>query len=328
MKMKKIMVRVLVIALLFVTVFSGSGFAAEDESWKSISYDPEVIKTWKHGQIIDNDPHTVVDFSFGKDAPVFYVLIYQGWTRIGHTLEVSWLTQKVDMATGKLTQPLYVGKSTIVEYFDQKDNQSISFADNAALPPKDERPLTDPQAKKLGKPKTIEWLYDVRFHWASNYIFELFEKKVISGYPDGSFKPNEQVTYEHFIKMLVVQKGLTINWAPKGLEQFASWARPYIQTALDSGIVTSEDLTNIKTGTPIPREVAVKLMVNALENEVTEMNELTFKDNDLINFKDEVAVATTLKIIGGYPDGTFRPQGTLTRAEASKILILYGQAVN
>lgn len=325
--MKKIISNVVLAALLFITVFSGVGLAAEDESWKSISYDPEVIKTWKHGQIIDNDPHTVVDFSFGKDAPVFYVLIYQGWERVGNTLSVSWLIQKVDMKTGKLTQATYIGGSDVVEYFDQKDNQSITFADNTALPPKSERPLTDPQAKKLGQPKTVDWLYDVRFHWASSYIFELFEKKVISGYPDGSFKPNEQVTYEHFIKMLVVQKGLTINWAPQGLDQFANWARPYIQTSLDAEIVTSEDLNNVIKGTSIPREVAVKFLIKALDKEVTETQVLTFKDQESITFKDEVATATTLKIIGGYPDGTFRPLGTLTRAEASKILTLYGQAV-
>ena len=47
-----------------------------------------------------------------------------------------------------------------------------------------------------------------------------------------------------------------------------------------------------------------------------------FSDNGLISdyARDAVDKMTAIKVIGGYSDGTFAPQKTLTRAEAAKII--------
>ena len=46
----------------------------------------------------------------------------------------------------------------------------------------------------------------------------------------------------------------------------------------------------------------------------------TFGDQESITNKEAVDVCTTLNIIGGYEDGTFRPTGNVTRAEMSKMI--------
>ena len=45
-----------------------------------------------------------------------------------------------------------------------------------------------------------------------------------------------------------------------------------------------------------------------------------FTDNSKINYEEAVEVMSTLGVVGGYTDGTFKPQGTLTRGAAAKII--------
>ena len=45
-----------------------------------------------------------------------------------------------------------------------------------------------------------------------------------------------------------------------------------------------------------------------------------FTDEETIQYNEAVAVMAELGILGGYTDGAFRPQGTLTRQAAAKII--------
>ena len=45
-----------------------------------------------------------------------------------------------------------------------------------------------------------------------------------------------------------------------------------------------------------------------------------FTDNSKINYKEAVDVMSALGVVGGYTDGSFNPQGTLTRGAAAKII--------
>ncbi len=45
-----------------------------------------------------------------------------------------------------------------------------------------------------------------------------------------------------------------------------------------------------------------------------------FTDNSKINYEEAVEVMSTLGVVGGYTDGSFNPQGTLTRGAAAKII--------
>ena len=45
-----------------------------------------------------------------------------------------------------------------------------------------------------------------------------------------------------------------------------------------------------------------------------------FTDNSKINYKEAVDVMSAVKVIDGYADGSFNPQGTLTRGAAAKII--------
>ena len=45
-------------------------------------------------------------------------------------------------------------------------------------------------------------------HWAFSYISEMSERGVLSGYPDGKFYPESQVTRAEFAKIMTTAAGL------------------------------------------------------------------------------------------------------------------------
>ena len=57
---------------------------------------------------------------------------------------------------------------------------------------------------------TVSLAYtDTEGHWASDVIDELSNKKIINGYSDGTFKPDNSVTRAEFIAIVNRMLGLT-----------------------------------------------------------------------------------------------------------------------
>lgn len=68
--------------------------------------------------------------------------------------------------------------------------------------------------------------------WYNTNLQELVNKNIASGYPDATFKPNNTLKFEEFLKMLVVATGEEIGEQKEGQE----WYQIYIDKALDSKI--------------------------------------------------------------------------------------------
>ena len=45
-----------------------------------------------------------------------------------------------------------------------------------------------------------------------------------------------------------------------------------------------------------------------------------FTDDEDQNYDEAIAVISEIGVVDGYPDGSFKPQGTLTRGAAAKII--------
>jgi hypothetical protein len=67
--------------------------------------------------------------------------------------------------------------------------------------------------------------------------------------------------------------------------------------------------------------------VAALKGINLESGDVAFADSAKIDAyaKDAVKLLAGAKVVNGYEDGSFRPQGSLTRAEAAKVI--YGIVV-
>lgn len=159
-------------------------------------------------------------------------------------------------------------------------------------------------------------------HWAEEQIKRLFDKGVIVGYPDGSFKAESEITRAEFTKALVKVMDLELNKDYVFNDTENHWAKNYISTAYANKIVDGIDKVNFGPDELINREQMVTMISRAFELEKSGI-ENDFVDKDEISQWAEEAIVKALEIgiISGYPDSTFKPKNNATRAEAMVIIV-------
>lgn len=164
---------------------------------------------------------------------------------------------------------------------------------------------------------------DTASHWAKSNIEYMVEKEILSGYPDGTFRPNNTVTRAEFIKMLDATFGLretiAINYSDVSSDD---WFYSYVQQAAAQGYLLDYGAKLDPNG-QLNREEAAALLARYLN--LSPDNKAapgTFPDYMDISsqYRDYVLQCVAAGILKGYDDGEFKPQRTLTRAEALAIL--------
>lgn len=165
-------------------------------------------------------------------------------------------------------------------------------------------------------------------HWANAYITKLSDSGVINGYPDGTFKPDATLTKGAFLKLIVTASLDGIDFTQVAGD-FEHWAAPYVKVAENYGVLEKDAITKENIDEPMSRIDVIKVLslcdINMRGRDQKALDYLTFSDIDDLDTASEILLshAVANEIIGGYPDGTFKPQNNLTRAEASKILGVY-----
>lgn len=165
-------------------------------------------------------------------------------------------------------------------------------------------------------------LKDIAGHWAQNNIKQLVVSGAISGYPDGTFKPDSSITRAEFASVLVK----AFKLAPQNGKVFADtaghWARNAISTAASYGIVNGYNAGTFGPDDLITREQMAAMIVKAAKLS-TDQEGSRFKDSTDISAWARSAVNTSIArgIMKGYPDNTFKPQGNATRAEAVTVVV-------
>ncbi len=120
--------------------------------------------------------------------------------------------------------------------------------------------------------ENIKIFSDISYsHWAYEEILELVNNEIISGYPDGTFKPKGNVTREEFTSMIIKGLKMENRYFSKNLS-FAdlkkeSWSYKYISIAYGNSIIKgrSEDIFDPK-GEITGAELAT-MLVNTLPDE-------------------------------------------------------------
>ena len=164
------------------------------------------------------------------------------------------------------------------------------------------------------------------FDWASESIEFLYQSGVISGKGDGNFAPQDNVTREEFLKMILSALGINkMSVTDKEFSDVAqdAWYAGYINAAYQKGIVSGLDEFSFGVGIPIKRENVTVIIYNALKaiNLIDESSSFSndFIDEDSISdyAKNSVSYMKEKGIISGYSDGSFNPAGNITRAESA-----------
>ena len=93
-------------------------------------------------------------------------------------------------------------------------------------------------------------------YWASGYVAAIADQGVISGFTDGTFKPNNPVTYAQMIKLLVCAWGYEDEALQKG-----GYPNGYVAIAEQYGITAGVTIVNSQN---CPRKNVAQLCCNTL----------------------------------------------------------------
>lgn len=110
-----------------------------------------------------------------------------------------------------------------------------------------------------GAPNAADTVFgDVdKSHWASGYINAAYNSKIINGNEDGTFRPEDKVTYQEAVKMLVSLLG----YAPKA-DTLGGYPEGYLETARRHGLTSGVEFS---PETPCTRGDVFVLAENALD---------------------------------------------------------------
>ena len=163
-------------------------------------------------------------------------------------------------------------------------------------------------------------------YWGAEVIYKLADAGVINGYEDGTYKPLKSVTYGEFIK-LVMATFLPADFESEGVtSDFEHWAAPYVKLAelygvIDEGVVTLDNINNYISRIEMARIVSMADMI-LNEKDFDNSKDLIFTDIFSVVGKDRTLLqhAYSRGLILGNPNGTFRPNAEMNRAEAATII--------
>lgn len=191
-------------------------------------------------------------------------------------------------------------------------------------------------AQIFGAPSFAANFSDIDNHWAKSYIEMAAAYNAISGYPEGSFKPNDSIKRIEFIAIIVNAQGLDVRNPLQG----EYWGKPFIEASIDGGLILPNEYGNMDASTfnmNISREEMASIVVNAYKKSGGSMdplvlNEASSRLSDMgtisPSYYENAIASVALDFISGYPDGTFAPKHYASRAQAAvlsyKLLVKLG----
>jgi hypothetical protein len=162
-------------------------------------------------------------------------------------------------------------------------------------------------------------------YWAYGYIQWAYCQGIIGGYADGTFRPENPVTRGQVAKLIVLGAGWPLT-LPAGAPHFTdvppgSTFYPYIETGYAHGILSGYADGTYRPAVAVTRAQVTKLAVLARGLPLANPPTATFRDVPPSDWAYRyIETAAAHAIVGGYPDGTFRPAANATRAQFCKIL--------
>ncbi|MDN4068181.1 carbohydrate binding domain-containing protein [Paenibacillus sp. FSL R5-0407] len=163
-------------------------------------------------------------------------------------------------------------------------------------------------------------------HWAANSIARWMNHDIIQGYGDGTVRPNAPITRAEFTVIMNKVFGLT-----QKLNQFISdvpagtWYEADISKAVQAGYIKLNAAGKSNPHAPLSRaEAAFALdklfsfsQMGTDSLDTAHFSDLTGMNAEMLEAVNALAAAGYLE---GYSDSSFKPQGTMTRAELMTLI--------
>ncbi|MBD1850264.1 S-layer homology domain-containing protein [Leptolyngbya sp. FACHB-711] len=165
-------------------------------------------------------------------------------------------------------------------------------------------------------------------YWARPFIRELANRGILSGFPDGTFRPNDPVTRAQFAAMVrqafrrsPVREAASFMDVPSDY-----WASAAIRDAYTTGFLSGYPGNIFRPDEFIPRAQVLVSLSNGLGYNAANAVDNTLRTyNDAGSIpdwaKNSIAAATEKKIVVNYPDvRALNPNRSATRAEVAAFI--------
>ena len=176
-----------------------------------------------------------------------------------------------------------------------------------------------------------DYFVDVsRSAWFFDDMSQAVDRGLIYGDTICTFLPEGDMTRAMLAAVLARASGADTAEAAaapfKDVDQ-TQWYAASVNWAYENNVVYGETETRFNPGGKVTREQAAAMIVRYLERQDASLEAgetgTAFADGKTISpyAVDSIAKAEAAGILSGYPDGTFRPRKTITRAEGTSLLM-------
>ncbi len=158
-------------------------------------------------------------------------------------------------------------------------------------------------------------------------VDELSAKNIVSGFADGTFRPDDPVTRAQMAKLIAVAENLSLNSAAVETTAFRDipvkfWAASYIRASHAAGIIKGyanpDGTFSFRPSNQITRGELARMLFRATGAAPINPVNPTFKDVGTGYWAyNEIETVVNYGIMGGYRDGTFHPERLATRAQTT-----------
>ncbi|HYH04299.1 MAG TPA: S-layer homology domain-containing protein [Bacillota bacterium] len=166
-------------------------------------------------------------------------------------------------------------------------------------------------------------LSDIQNHWAEKPINSLSAKAAISGYPDGTFKPDQPVTRAEFATMVAKTFGYRATAKTSTTDTIKHWAADYIAATTEQKVMNNYSDGTFRPESRLTRSQLVTLLSRVLhlgtaQEQYSDDWPTSFTDvpADHSNYR-YVEIANKLELLPTNYQNRFQPDVAATRADAA-----------
>lgn len=211
---------------------------------------------------------------------------------------------------------------------DNKKSEDDKKSEDEDKPEDEEKPADGAQEEvKSGSFRDV-----TSTHWAFASVERAAELGLVTGYSDGTFRPDTPVTRAQFVLMLWRMCGKpAAAKAASFADASADWYQDALSWAVEKGYVNGLSDTRFGPDAPITRQQAMAILFrlngrqSGTELTLTGIYEQTFADSTTIAAwaKDATWWAVYHELVSGVGGSRIAPEANASRAQIAAILLRY-----
>ena len=169
---------------------------------------------------------------------------------------------------------------------------------------------------------------DVDNRWSASYVRRLVGLGIVNGVDDSTFAPKREISRAEFMTMLYRALELeksSIDLPFEDASSIPTYAQEAIKALYTSGLVKGSKGDNnqvyLNSGTEITRAEVCKLVYDYLSSTGYHYKDPIIFEDELPDWSAEaIKSLSSIRIVSGYEDGSFKASNHITREEAAKII--------